>query len=100
MSAMWLTCLVVATRPQRGVCRRSNYWIARACFDKRRRCIVRGDKTESVSSFVEVHRSKFGLADARCVLQHGLEHCVQLAGRTADYLEHLGSRGLLLSRRR
>jgi hypothetical protein len=39
-----------------------------------------------------------GLADAHRVLQHGLEHRLELAGRAADDLQHLGGRGLLLQR--
>ena len=38
------------------------------------------------------------LADARSVLQHGLEHRLQFAGRRADDLEHVGGGGLLLQR--
>ena len=38
------------------------------------------------------------LADARRVRQHGLEHRLQLAGRTGDDLQHLRCRGLLLQR--
>ena len=42
--------------------------------------------------------AELGLADARRVLQHGLEHRLQIAGRAGDDLEHLGGRGLLLQR--
>ena len=42
--------------------------------------------------------AELGLANACGVFQHGLEHGLQLAGRTADDLEHLGGRGLLLQR--
>ena len=41
-------------------------------------------------------RAELGLADARRVLQHGLEHRLQLARRTGDDAQHLGGRGLLL----
>ena len=47
---------------------------------------------------VTVHHTELGLADACRVLQHGLEHRLQLARRTADDLQHLGGRGLLLQR--
>ena len=40
--------------------------------------------------------AEIGLADAHRVRQHGLEHGLQLAGRTADDLQHVGGRGLLL----
>src|SRR5262245_52832750 len=42
--------------------------------------------------------AELGLAEPRRVCQHGLEHRLQLAGRTADDAEHLRSRGLLLKR--
>ena len=44
------------------------------------------------------HDPELCLADARGVLQHGLEHRLQLARRTADDVENLGGRGLLLQR--
>src|SRR5262249_15811744 len=40
--------------------------------------------------------AEFRLANSRGVLQHGLEHRLQLAGRAADDLQHLRGRGLLL----
>ena len=42
--------------------------------------------------------AELGLADARRIRQHGLEHRLQLAGRARDDLQHLGGRGLLLQR--
>ena len=42
--------------------------------------------------------AELGLADTRRVLQHGLEDRLQLAGRTADDLQHVGGGGLLLQR--
>ena len=39
-----------------------------------------------------------GFADPRGVLQHGLEHGLQLTRRPTDDLEHIGGRGLLLER--
>jgi hypothetical protein len=50
------------------------------------------------SVLVDLQVAEIGLADAGCVLQHGLEHRLELAGRSADDLEHLGGRGLLLQR--
>jgi len=64
---------------------------------KCRRYIVESDLTEDVS-FVEIQRAEFGLADARCVLQHGLEHRLNFAGRARYDAEHLRCRGLLLQR--
>ena len=42
--------------------------------------------------------AELGLADARRVLQHGLEHGLQLAGRAADDTQDLRRRRLLLQR--
>ena len=42
--------------------------------------------------------SKFGVADAYGVLQHGFKHRLKIAGRAADDLEHLRGRRLLLQR--
>jgi hypothetical protein len=42
--------------------------------------------------------SKLGVADANGLLQHGLEHGLQIARRTADDLEHLRRGRLLLQR--
>src|SRR5262249_37731443 len=44
------------------------------------------------------HDAELCSADARGILQHGLEHGVQLAGRTTNYVQHLRGRGLLLQR--
>src|SRR5262249_30188741 len=49
-------------------------------------------------AFAEHERAELGVAYARGVLQHGLEHGLQVAGRTADDLQHLRGRGLLLQR--
>ena len=46
----------------------------------------------------EPRTPNFGLADAGRVIQHGLEHGLQLAGRTRYDLQHLRGRGLLLQR--
>ena len=49
-------------------------------------------------AFAKHHGAKIGFADAGRVLQHRLEHWLQIAGRTGDDLEHLGGRSLLLQR--
>ena len=49
-------------------------------------------------SIVEVEGAELGSADARRILQHSLEHRLQLAGRAANDLQHLRGRGLLLQR--
>jgi hypothetical protein len=51
-----------------------------------------------LSSVVQEKIAELGLADAGCVLQHGLEHRLQTALRAADDLEDLRGRGLLLQR--
>ena len=43
-----------------------------------------------------MHDPKLCLTDPHCAVQHGVEHRRQLAGRTADDLEHVGGRRLLL----
>ena len=43
-------------------------------------------------------RAELGLANARRILQHRVEHRLQLAGRAGDDLQHLARRGLLLQR--
>ena len=48
---------------------------------------------------LEQHQiAELGLAKLGCILEHGLEYRLQLAGRTADDLEHFRSRRLLLQR--
>ena len=46
----------------------------------------------------EIQRAELGLANPHCVRQHGLEHRLQLSGRAAYDLEHVGGRRLLLQR--
>ena len=46
---------------------------------------------------IEAHQHpEFGLANSCGILQQALENRLQLAGRRADDLKHIGSRGLLL----
>ena len=66
-------------------------------FDVGRRRAVHGNGTEAIA-FAEVHRAEFGLADARGILQHGLEHRLQFAGRRTDDTQHVRRRRLLLQR--
>ena len=42
--------------------------------------------------------AKLGIADADGILQHGCEHRLKIARRTADDLQHLRRRRLLLQR--
>src|SRR5262245_17738183 len=48
--------------------------------------------------FESKQSSKIRFADASRISEHGLEHRLQLTGRTRDDLEHLRGRGLLLQR--
>jgi hypothetical protein len=61
------------------------------------RCIVHRDIAMSVA-LGEKKRPELRLADARGVLQYGLEHQPQFSGRRADDLQHRRCRGLLLQR--
>src|SRR5215470_617861 len=47
---------------------------------------------------MEIEVAEPSLANAHCIGQHGLEHRLKLAGRTADDLQHLRRRRLLLQR--
>ena len=49
-------------------------------------------------AFAQEQIAELRLADAGRILQHGLEHRLQVAGRAGDDLQHLGGRGLLLQR--
>src|SRR5215471_10922002 len=50
-------------------------------------------------SLTEVHRAELGLADARCVRQHGIEDGLQFSGRARNDVQNFGCRPLLLPRR-
>src|SRR5262245_31340097 len=59
--------------------------------------VVERDVTKSVS-IVQAQSAKLSVAEPCCVRQHGLENRLQLSRRTADDLQHLRGRGLLLQR--
>ena len=61
--------------------------------------ILHGDDAKGIV-LVDKQIAERGLANAHCVFEQAPEHRPKDAWRTADYLEYLGSRGLLLSRRR
>jgi hypothetical protein len=61
------------------------------------RLAVDSDGAEG-ASFQQEQVAELGLTDAGGILQHCLEHRLQLTRRTADDLQHLGTRGLLLQR--
>ena len=60
-----------------------------------RRRIVHGNDTKAVAFFKRQY-AELRLADARGVLQHGVEYRLQIARRGADDTEHVRRRGLLL----
>ena len=71
--------------------------IAEPQLRPRRRSAVHRGYTKGIT-FVQQKIAKLGLADARGVLQHRLEHRLQFARRARDDLQHVGGRGLLLQR--
>src|SRR5262249_48496397 len=58
---------------------------------------MQSDAPKAVS-FTQQHRTEGGVADAHRVFQHRVEHRPQIAGRTTDDLQYIGSGGLLLER--
>src|SRR6516164_11298548 len=48
--------------------------------------------------FMKIERAELGIADADSLLQHGLKHGLQIAGRTTDDLKNLRCGRLLLQR--
>jgi hypothetical protein len=52
----------------------------------------------NATALAQEHLAKFGPADRDGMLQHRLEHRLQLSRRTGDDLEHLGGCRLLLQR--
>src|SRR5262245_56239687 len=70
---------------------------ALARFDECGRRIVKCDRAKHIS-VAEVQLAELGPTNPCRVLQHGLEYRLQLARRTANDLQHAGSRGLPLKR--
>jgi hypothetical protein len=62
----------------------AEHWVAPPHLGKRRRCIVHRHDAEDIVSLTEIHRPELGIANPGRVLQHRLEHRLQLAGRGAD----------------
>src|SRR5436309_8310400 len=52
----------------------------------------------NATALAQEHLAKLGLADRDGMLQHSLEHWLQLTGRTTDNLKNLRGRGLLFQR--
>ena len=57
-----------------------------------------GDAAKLIAVVSQSRMPKLASQDAGCVLEHGVEHRLQLAGRAGDDLQHLAGRGLLLQR--
>jgi hypothetical protein len=74
---------------------RVDHWIAPPRFGERRRCVVHRNRTKGVA-FAQVKCSELSLAEARRVLQHGLEHRLEFTRRAGDDAQHLRGRRLLL----
>src|SRR5262249_61032420 len=66
-------------------------------FRKRWRCVVQRGSMKRIS-VAEIQRAELGLAEPRRVRQDGLEHRLQVTGRTGDGVQYLRSRRLLLQR--
>ena len=49
-------------------------------------------------AIAQAQGAELGVAEPCCVRQQGLEHGLELAGRTGDDAQHLGRGGLLLQR--
>ena len=71
--------------------------LAKTNISIRRRYVVECDVAKCVS-IVQAQGAELGVAEPCCVRQHGLEHGLELAGRTGDDAQHLGRGGLLLQR--
>ena len=56
-------------------------WIATSLLNKCLRCAMHRNSPKGIS-FASIQNAELGLADADCILQHRLEHRLQLAGRT------------------
>src|SRR5262245_10735525 len=76
---------------------RSNKWIVFASLGIRGCRAVHRNDAKCVS-FAEIQIPELSVADARRVLQHQLEHGLQIAREAAEDLQHLGSSRLLLQR--
>ena len=81
---------------ERPVRRRLGH-VASLHLGKFSRHVVRRHKADS-AFLIKIERAEPGLAELRRVSQEALEHRLQVAGRTADDLEHLRGSGLLLQR--
>jgi hypothetical protein len=88
-------------RPQHAIKYAAWRWLTQSMspilIHKFLRRVMRRYRTISVTLEAE-ERAELGLANTHRVLQHGLEHRLQLTRRSADHLEHVGGGGLLLQR--
>jgi hypothetical protein len=72
-------------------------WIATSLLNKCLRCTMHCNSPKGIS-FASIQNAELGLADASRILQHRLEHRLQLARRTTNDAQHLRRRSLLLQR--
>src|SRR6516164_6717514 len=86
-------------RPQHAIKYAARRWLTQSMspilIHKFLRRVMRRYRTISVTLEAE-ERAELGLADTHRVLQHSLEHRLQLTRRSADNLEHVGGGCLLL----
>src|SRR5262249_52624780 len=75
----------------------TNYRVAPALFGIERRRAMQRNRAKRFSFGLKQH-AELRLADAHCVLQHGVEHGSQLAWRGRNDAQHVGGGGLLLQR--
>src|SRR5262249_42437084 len=75
----------------------ADQWIATSLLNECLRCTMHRNNPKSIS-FASIQSTELGLADASRILQHRLEHRLQLARRTTNDAQHLGRRRLLLKR--
>src|SRR5262245_64144457 len=80
---------------ERSTWRRSNYWIPSPLLDIWLWRTMHCNSPKGIS-FASIQNAELGLADASRILQHRLEHRLQLARRTANDAQHLRRRSLLL----
>src|SRR5947208_1675296 len=89
-------------------CRAAGEWVTRIVIDDKDRVptpslgvgarrVLLGNDTKRFF-LIEKQIGELRLAQPRRVREYGLEHMLQLAGRTADDTQHLGGRRLLLQR--
>ena len=96
-SAIWTACFGVDGAPEAARRTRLKNAAPLIVFDK---CCWHPEMRHraNATALAQKHLAKLGLADRDGMLQHRLEHRLELAGRAANDTEDLGCRSLLLQR--